>query len=222
MGWEKVVGAGILALVSAGAAYWKRDDLKEAWDNVVIGLTGKRVAVLGERNVGKTVLLKFLANGEIPSEYMQTLLPEKVEGNRFSIGDLRLNLKETRDLPGGLDAIKEWKALYENADIVLYLVNARQVNKHRIRRDLTELVKDDQEGGRRPQLVVIVTHMDLDPTYAATPASARGTFRDEFVMRHLDAGLSTLRHRPRIILGSLVDHRRAEELVGALIRTLAT
>ncbi|MCE8053323.1 GTPase domain-containing protein [Halomonas daqingensis] len=207
-------------MIAAGVAYWKPDEIKTAWDSLIISLKGKRVAVLGERNVGKTVLLTFLVSGKLPSEYMQTMLPEKVEGKRLAMGDLKLDLKETRDVPGGHDAIEEWKALHDEADIVLYLVNAQQVNQQRIRRDLEKLESWSKARAPQPKLVVIVTHMDLDPTYVTTPASGLGHFRDRFVKLNLDAGLSKLTHRPPIILGSLVNRDQAAKLVATLIKTV--
>ena len=95
MGWEKLIVAGAAAVVAAGVTYWNRGGMKDVWESLIISLKGKRVAVLGERNVGKTVLLKFLTSGEVPDEYMQTVLTEKVEGKRFAMGDLKLDLKET-------------------------------------------------------------------------------------------------------------------------------
>lgn len=220
MGWERLIVAGAAAVVAAGVAYWKHDEIKDVWESLIISLKGKRVAVLGERNVGKTVLLKFLASGEVPDEYMQTVLTEKVKGKRFAMGDLKLDLKETRDVPGGHDAIEEWKALHDEADIVLYLVNAQQVNQQRIKRDLEKLESWSKVREPQPKLVVIVTHMDLDPTYVVTPASGLGHFRDRFVKLNLDAGLSKLSHRPSIILGSLVNRDQAAKLVATLIKTV--
>jgi tRNA U34 5-carboxymethylaminomethyl modifying GTPase MnmE/TrmE len=220
MGWEKLIVAGAAAVIATGVAYWKRDEIKDLWESLIISLKGKRVAVLGERNVGKTVLLKFLASGEVPGGYMQTMLTEKVEGKRFALGDLKLDLKETRDVSGGHDAIEEWKALHDEADIILYLVNAQQMNQQRIRRDLEKLESWSKARALQPKLVVIVTHMDLDPTYVATQASGLGHFRDRFVKLNLDAGLSKLSHRPPIILGSLVNRDHAAKLVATLINTV--
>lgn len=220
MGWERLIVAGAAAVVAAGVAYWKRDEIKDGWDSLIISLKGKRVAVLGERNVGKTVLLKFLASGELPDEYMQTTLTEKVQVKRFAMGDLKLDLKETRDVPGAPDAIEDWKALHNEADIVLYLVNAQEVNQQRIKRDLEKLESWRKAPAPSPKLVVIVTHMDLDPTYVATPLSGQGHFRDRFVKLHLDAGLSKLSQRPPIILGSLVSRDQAARLVATLIKTV--
>lgn len=223
MGWEKLIAAGAAVVVAAGVAYWNRDEIEDAWESLIISLKGKRVAVLGERSVGKTVLLRFLASGEVPDEYMQpeqTMLTEKVKRKRFAMGDLKLDLKETRDVSGGPDAIEEWKALYDEADIVLYLINSQQVNQQRIRRDLEKLESWRKARTPQPKLVVMVTHMDLDPTYVATPASGLGYFRDSFVKLNLDAGLSKLSHRPPIILGSLVSRDQAAKLVATLIKTV--
>jgi len=216
---DKVIWFGAAGLLGA-LAYWKRDSIIATLDQLVIRLAGKRVAVLGERHVGKTVLLKFLADGEIPSEYMQTLLPENVAGKRLAFGDLKLDLKGTRDLPGGHDAITEWKKLHDEADYVLYLVNAQRVDPRRITRDLTQLEGWSNARKSPPKLAVIVTHMDLNPAYVQTPPSAMGDFRDRFVKMNLDAGLSKLSSRPPVLLGSLADKTQATKLVTSLIGAL--
>lgn len=218
------LGKAILGVVAgalaASVAYLKRDELMEMWDALVISLSGKRVAVLGERHVGKTVLLNFLSKGEIPDEYMQTLLPEKVAARRLALGELKLNLKATRDLPGGHDAVGDWKTLHDEADFVLYLVNAQRVNQQRVRRDLGLLEAWADAAKCPPKLVLIVTHMDMNPSYVSTPPSGMGNFRDLFVKHNLDAGLSQLTARPPILLGSLADENQTAKLVANLIRTV--
>ncbi len=45
------------------------------WDNILIALKGKKLAVLGARGVGKTHIIKFLSSGSIPAEYKQDRCP---------------------------------------------------------------------------------------------------------------------------------------------------
>lgn len=68
------------------------------WDKILIALKGKRLAVLGARAVGKTHLVRFLTSGSIPSEYKQTVAPEKASSRRFSLKELDLRIKDTLDI----------------------------------------------------------------------------------------------------------------------------
>jgi hypothetical protein len=55
--------------------------------------------------------------------------------------------------------MSEWaETLHDEADIILYLVNAKQVNQQRIRRDLEKLESWSKARALQPKLVVIVTH----------------------------------------------------------------
>jgi hypothetical protein len=54
---------GLAALFTGGMVYLN-------WDKIVIALSGKQVAVLGARQVGKTHLIEFLTTGSIPAGYI--------------------------------------------------------------------------------------------------------------------------------------------------------
>jgi hypothetical protein len=73
------IGGGVISVVCcAGMAALR-------WNEIVMVWKGKRLAVLGERGVGKTHLVKFLSTGSIPEEYKQTVLPEKAGARRFKL-----------------------------------------------------------------------------------------------------------------------------------------
>ncbi|MGQ9951319.1 ADP-ribosylation factor-like protein [Pseudomonas aeruginosa] len=222
MVWVRVAVGVAAALVTAGVAYWKKDEVKTLWDDIVLSLKGKKVAVLGARGVGKTTLLGFLSKGELPSEYIQTLVTESVKGNRFSMADLKLDLKETSDVSGGHDAVEEWRRIHNASEIILYLVNASDLDRRRLERDLGKIESWRKECAKKPKLLVIVTHLDLDPEYVKTPSSKRGDYRDRFVKEHMDAGLSGLSERPQIIMGSLKDRDSAARVVADLIKLVST
>src|SRR4051812_38292644 len=63
------------------------------WDDIVVALKGKSLAVLGARGVGKTHLITFLTSGSIPAEYKQTVAPEKMTARRFHLKELDLRLR---------------------------------------------------------------------------------------------------------------------------------
>lgn len=221
MSWGRIAAVVAGGLVAAGVAYWKRDELAELWDSIVITLKGKKVAVLGERYSGKTTLLEFLTKGELPQEYVQTLLTESVKGKRLAMGDLKLDLKETSDVSGSRDAIEEWRKLHNTSDIVLYLVNAKDMDIQRVKRDLGKIESWRNIQGKKPKFLVIVTHLDLDPVYMETPASRMGEYRDRFVAEKLDPGLVELSERPQIIMGSLQNNDSAAKVVAQFIKLVS-
>lgn len=220
MPWRIALGvAGVVG--SAALAWWKKDEIAELWDGIVIKLKGKKIAVLGARGVGKTTLLSFLSKGELPSEYMQTVVTESVKGNRFSMADLKLDLKETSDVSGGHDAVEEWRRIHDSSDIVLYLANATELDRRRIERDLGKIESWRAAREKKPKLMVVVTHLDLDPAYVATPAAKQGDYRDRFVAENLDSGLHALSERPQIIMGSLRDSESAAKVVAQVIKLVS-
>lgn len=220
MPWRIALGvAGVVG--SAALAWWKKDEIAELWDSIVISLKGKKIAVLGERYSGKTTLLEFLTKGELPQEYVQTLVTESVKGKRLAMGDLKLSLKETSDVSGGHDAIEEWRRLHDSSDIVLYLVNAARLDLQRVKWDLEKIESWRKALEKKPKLLVIVTHLDLDPVYLATPASRMGEYRDRFVAEKLDHGLVELSERPQIIMGSLQNNDSAAKVVAQFIKLVS-
>ena len=89
--------AAIAALLGAGVV----GIVVICWDDIVLALAGKTLAVLGPRAVGKTTFIKFLTEGEISEKYEATLGAVKTEGRRFSLKDLKLNVRDGRDVGGG-------------------------------------------------------------------------------------------------------------------------
>lgn len=186
-------------------------------DSIIIMLSGKKVAVLGPRNSGKSTLLNFLSTGELSTDYIQTLFNTKIESNCLRLTDLKLHLSKTVDVSGSVDAIEDWKKLYSSADIGLYLVNAAEIDRDRIARDLGKLESWSTERPKGAKLIVVVTHLDQIPGYMGLPASEKGNFRDQFVKQNLDSGLAKLKVRPHIVLGSLHNKQAISDITYQII-----
>lgn len=156
------------------------------WDDIMIALKGKCIAVLGARGVGKTHLLKFLTTGSIPENYKQTVAPEKTKGRRFQLGDLDLKLKETIDISGDKAAYAEWKKLYDQADFVFYLLRADRLIEGdaeveaRVRDDLRHIGGWLETSKTRPPFFIIGTHCDLDPNFSKISLESMGDYLDNF------------------------------------------
>ena len=159
------------------------------WDDLVINLKGKKLAVLGEREVGKTHLCQFLSTGTIPDKYEQTLDPEPVGNRRFKLQDLDLKIKKTKDVAGDKVAYGEWKKLFDEADVVLYLFRADKIilgdkrTEERIRDDMRHIGQWLDTRSKRPHFFLIGTHCDLDPKFKHLTADNLGTYRDDILQK---------------------------------------
>jgi len=194
------------------------------WDRIVIALKGKKLAVFGARGVGKTHLIKFLTTGSIPESYKQTIRPENAEGRRFQLQELDLKIKDTRDLPGGPDAYAEWEGLYNEADMVLYLLRIDKLmernseTEERIQRDMKQIeswLKKEKEP--RPRFFIIGTHCDLtNPDLTTLTEDKRGNYIDK--VRALPVLQDSVQrgggaHRAKVVLGSMKSYQETQALV---------
>ena len=194
------------------------------WDKIVIRLKGKKIAILGARGVGKTTLITFLTTGSIPESYKQTIRPENAKGRRFSLRELDLKIKDTRDLPGGPDAYAEWKELFDEADVVFYLLRIDKLvesdaeAENRVRRDMKQIEMWLKDQSSLPRLFFIIgTYGDLaNPDLTTLPENEQGNYQDsiralpiiqECVQR---AGGS---HNTKVVLGSMKSKGETEALV---------
>ena len=172
--------AGVVSVLAGGGTA-----LYKYWPEIVKALKGKRIAVLGARGVGKTHLIKFLTTGSIPSEYKQTLAPEKTTANRLQLKDLEIKIRDTLDLSGDKAAYAEWKELHDMSDLVFYLLRADRLIagdtnvESRVRDDLRHIGDWRKASSPRSPFFIIGTHCDFDSEFAAF-ANRMGDYMDKF------------------------------------------
>ncbi|WP_149982246.1 GTPase domain-containing protein [Pseudoalteromonas rhizosphaerae] len=188
-------------------------------DTIMIALKGKKLAVLGARGTGKSTLLHFLHNNELLIESRQTTLAKPVAENRFRLGDLQLDLKDTKDLPGGELAIRQWEKLHNESDYVIYLINASEPNSDGIVYDLKEVSEWQNKLENKPKLLIVVTHMDLNSEYCKLSDSDVGTFYDEYV-KNMGSFLHPLSNDVNVCIGALNNHENACSLISDIIQEL--
>lgn len=201
------------------------------WDDIVIALRGKRLAVLGARGVGKTHLVKFLTTGAIPAEYKQTVAPEKTSSRRFSLKDLDLKVKETLDLSGDKAAYAEWKELHDEADVVFYLLRADRLIagdrdvEGRVRDDLRHISGWLEARSPRPRFFIIGTHCDFDAEFQSTSADKIGDYVDKFrrlpIVSELVARAGGAQ-QAKVVLGSMKTVQDTEALVYQVFMQVAS
>jgi hypothetical protein len=183
------------------------------WDEIVIALKGKRLAVLGARGVGKTHIIQFLHTGSIPAEYKQTVAPDPVSARRFQLKDLDLKIKAILDLSGDKAAYADWKEQAGQAHVIFYLLRADHLIARnaaveaRVSEDLRHIGEWLRARPSKPRLYIIGTHCDLDSNFAAAVlANRQGDYMDNFralpIVKDLVAhGGGT--HLVKVVLGSM-------------------
>ncbi len=192
------------------------------WDDILIRLKGKRLAVLGARGVGKTHFVKFLTTGSIPSEYKQTVAPEKASARRIQLKELDLKVKDMLDVSGDKSAYSEWKELHDQADIVFYVLRADQLiaGDHdveiRVRDDLRHISGWLEARKQRPRFFIIGTHCDFDAEFRSTSPDKIGDYVDKFRRLPIVAELVARAggaQQAKVVLGSMKTVQDTEALV---------
>jgi hypothetical protein len=217
------VGAGLALLLGGTAVY-----VAINWDDIVRKLTGKRIAILGERGVGKTTMYTFLSSGTLPEKYELTEgIGVRVHGRRFELRDLKLVIKDGRDVPGSTDAVKYlslWKKTVEDSDIIVLMVRADKLTQED--RACTDLAVSDArhiaEWRRGQDCFVVGTHFDLLPEFASLTDKTSAQFLDRF--RAIDSVQEirrTLGLPPeRVLLGSQKTTDHTGLLVAQMFRAI--
>jgi len=201
------------------------------WDDIVIALKGKKLAVLGARGVGKTHLVQFLSTGSIPSVYNPTVGVPRTSSRRFQLKDLDLNVKESRDVDGHKLSYGDWKELHDQADVVFYLLRADQLiagnrdTEARVRDDLKHIGGWLESRNPRPRFFLIGTHCDCDPEFNSTQADKVGNYTDKFrripVVVELVARAGGSQ-QAKVVLGSMKTLENTEALVYKIFKQMTS
>jgi len=191
---------------------------------------GKKFAVLGARQVGKTHLIEFLLNGTIPRVYKKTMTPVKTTRERILLRELNLLVKESWDVSGDTSARAVWKDLVAEADFVLYLLRADQVLagntdvEARVKSDVrhvSEWIEQYQTTDKPKRLLLVGTHCDYNPEYKSKYNSDMAEFVDTFVklptINELVLRGGGLK-KVKVIAGSMRTIQETEVLVYQMLR----
>ena len=213
-------------VVAAGALFTGAIWLK--WDELIILFKGKKFAVLGEREVGKTTLINFLKGGATSdSSPGYTQYSEPVPARRFQLKELDIILKESWDISGSVKRYAEWKTLCQDADMVLYLLRADRLLlgdktvETRVIQDIRHVSEWLNDNKKRPQFFIVGTHCDLDPDFVALTPKTEGKYLDKFERLPIVVDIVSRigsPNRPVIVLGSLKTPEQAETLVHTLFK----
>lgn len=193
-------------------------------DRLIEHLKGKRLAVLGQREVGKTVLIKYLTTGVLSTVYDQTTEMRPTGRNKLKMGDLSLRIKRSKDVPGAKVDYPRWKEIHSDSDITLYLFRADLVLKNDT--DALKRIEDDLGQIRRWRikehpLYLIGTFCDLDPDYYEYLPDRMGDYRDHLANHPGMIRAMQLSDQAPMIVGSLKTEDSVQAVVRSLIHQLA-
>lgn len=197
------------------------------WENIKYALKGKKITVLGARAVGKTTLLKYMEKGILIERYKQTLDKQEVERTRIKLGDLDIRLKKTDDVSGDKAAYGVWKKLFEEADLIFYVVRTDMLLKQdsstekRAEDDLRQIQGWIKECNSKKQFFIVGNHWDTDPDFKNLTSSQMGNYVDRFrslpvvkKMTQLAGGAATV----KVALGSLATEKDSDTLITTIFR----
>lgn len=194
-------------------------------EDIKFALKGKRIAVLGLRQVGKTTLLTYIEKGILIQTYEATLVPKTVERKWLKLPDLDIRFRKTRDVAGSSDADvrNEWKKLCKESDIILYIVRTdmllcgdkkAEVDVEKDLRNIGGWVKDSNK-----KVVIVGNHWNTDSEYRNLTPDKEGVYVDRFKalpfvqnMTLLAGGVGNV----KVALGSLESTSFAERLISRI------
>lgn len=116
-----IVGT-VIVVVGTAITYRQRQD-------IIRFLYGKKIAILGERETGKTTLYTYLCEGRLIKEYEQTIAKTKMPRANRTIDDLKIRIQEGYDIGGAKPDRDTWKILFRESDIVFYLFRADRLDQ---------------------------------------------------------------------------------------------
>lgn len=179
-------------------------------------LKGKRVAILGARQTGKTTLLRYLElDGLLEGNIRGTT--DANGGGRFELNIQGANVMfdVLKDVPGNQDLLfKDWREAVESADYVWYLFRADRLaeddkdQNDMVRKHLTLLkVWIDEIKTNEPKVILVGTHADRHPQYGEDllTVSQRATAADAIKV-------NAVKLKASIVVGSLATEESAKRL----------
>ncbi len=149
------IAAGVTALVAAAAG---------AGIALTKNAQGKKLALIGPKEAGKSTWKTFLKDGTIPQGYEHTILTETITKD-IILGKLKMKVT-LNDVSGSSDALNEWKQYSEEADHVFFFVDV-------VKLENTEYLTKAQRFARQVGLwkemsadvTLVVSHADFDPDW---------------------------------------------------------
>lgn len=140
-------------------------------ESIRIFFSGKKIAILGTIETGKTTMHKFLRDGEVVTDHIATRRQIDVEKSVFKVDNHELLIKKGKDISGQRTFVSEWKTLYIDCDICFYMFNASKVyandkeHLEEIYANIAQFGEWNNELKKKPQVFMIGSHADMIKEY---------------------------------------------------------
>lgn len=216
-----LIGVGVLALLGGTTIYFWDDifdskSSKKNWD-------GKRIAVLGSREVGKSTLFEFLQNQKIDlsKKYEQTRSVRKIDNIEVNIDGASLRISTSYDVGGGEISHLSWVDQIKESDYIFYLLDANKVMKSdkihisEIKKDMAAIQKQIASHANK-RIFLIATKSDCHHQYKTSGFEDKLMNRPIILETRLNLGGTD---RCKLIVGSLSSTNEAKNLVKQFLNT---
>ena len=179
------------------------------WDRIVVHFSGKKIAILGRRSVGKTTLYDYLETGSVrPDGQGQKATVDVTARDVIRNKDLRLKIKKSSDYPGSPPHM--WHEAFMEADIVIYVYNSHLILEDKA---YCDEVSEDRKmmqkwGADGKDFILVGTHEDIG---MKATGMLQSQYRDAVSDHDTIAAFGKIKHRSHV--GSLNDDGNAQRLV---------
>lgn len=172
---------------------------------------GVNLALVGRPSSGKSTLLHYLKEGEIPSSPLGATTQQEREWVEF--GE---SVVEVIDSGGDETRVRDWQRAVQESDPVLYLFDASLVagaNRPAlaaIEADLGHFTRWRLDSASTARFLLVATHADQ-----CTEEEIRAIDRHQLITRLKNA---TDTREQDVVLGSLATNEGAKELTGRITK----
>ncbi|WP_300268956.1 GTPase domain-containing protein [Microbacterium sp.] len=200
--------AGVVALAAGGVAVVQTQKAKKK-------LEGKKVAVIGGEQTGKTALLHYLEQGTwLDSSTPSPNVDKSGRTFELDIDGATVAFSVTRDVSGTQGpSYLEWRKAVEDAHYIWYLFRADRVDipdsedAQLVAKHLRRLTHWLKESGSKATVILVGTHADLHPRF---PGDFSQIFKE---MNEIEAiKVASLKIGARVVVGSLHTPEDAKKL----------
>ena len=178
------------------------------------GLANKKIAILGLSQSGKTTLLSFLQNGNLPEKYDATIDPEKFKG-KISVKDLKIKFEAT-DVSGR--QFSTWDYALKDADHIFLLINSYElINRNKkyndeINNAITTISNYLESEYTKENVKVILLANFSDQLHIYETAILEDKLNSNPLVKKMRAELAT-QAQVRLVSGSLKNTVSTQKLV---------
>lgn len=196
--------------------------IKIQWKRIKKYFFGKNIIVLGASGVGKTTIHNFLRKGEITIKHKATIR-KNVTSNRFKLRDLEIRISKGKDIGGTKSYIPEWKELFLNCDICIYVLDVRKVfedDKEYIKlidRHLRFINQWHEESGGK-DIYVFGLFLDKIPKLNIFDNNDIQDFKEKISAKIGNSLMQANIKASKFFIGSMIDKKNSEFLIIKFLR----